>query len=80
MSIIGVMPFGSLLAGAVASKIGAPQTVMLGGSLCFLNAIWFSLRLEEIRRIVRPIYVELGILPELASGIQAASAIQTPPE
>jgi len=80
MSIIGITPFGSLLAGGVASRIGAPHTVMVGGTVCILVAIWFSLRLDEIRRIVRPIYVELGILPELASGIQAASVMQTPPE
>jgi MFS family permease len=80
MSIIGITPFGSLLAGAVANRIGAPHTVAVGGTVCIFVAIWFSLRLDEIRRVVRPIYVELGILPELASGIQAASAIQTPPE
>jgi hypothetical protein len=36
--------------------------------------------LPEIRRVVRPIYRNLGILPEVAEGIQAASALQTPPE
>lgn len=80
MALIGIMPFGSLLAGGVANKMGAPHTVMLGGSICIVSAVWFAFRLEEFRRIVRPIYVELGILPELATGIQAASAIQTPPE
>ena len=80
MALIGIMPFGSLLAGGVASKIGAPHTVMLGGSICILSAILFALHLSEIRRVVRPIYVQLGILPEIATGIQAASAVQTPPE
>jgi len=80
MAIIGIMPFGSLLAGGLASKIGAPYTVILGGSICMVIALWFSLRLEEIRRIIRPVYVELGILPAVASGIQAASALQEPPE
>ena len=51
MSLIGIMPFGSLLAGAFASKLGAPHTVMLGGSICMLSAIWFALRLQEIRRV-----------------------------
>jgi MFS family permease len=80
MAIIGIMPFGSLLAGGLASKIGAPYTVILGGSISMVIALWFSLRLEEIRRIIRPVYVELGILPAVASGIQAASALQEPPE
>jgi MFS family permease len=80
LSFTGVMPLGSLIAGSLASRFGAPMTVVFGGSLCVACAIWFSTRLPEIRRIVRPIYVELGILPEVASGIQAASVLQTPPE
>jgi hypothetical protein len=53
---------------------------MVGGTLCMLTAFWFSRRLRGIREVVRPIYIKLGILPEVASGIQAASALQTPPE
>ena len=80
MAFIGDAPFGSLIAGFAANKIGAPYTVMVGGTLCMLTAFWFSRRLRGIREVVRPIYVKLGILPEVASGIQAASALQTPPE
>jgi MFS family permease len=80
MAIMGMMPFGSLFAGAIASRFGAPQTVIIGGSLCLIVAIWFSSQLEQLRRAVRPIYVELGILPEVAAGINAASQLQTPPE
>jgi MFS family permease len=80
LSFTGVMPFGSLIAGTLASRIGAPLTVVLGGALCLGAATWFTVKLPQIRRIVRPIYAELGILPEIATGVQAASALQTPPE
>jgi len=80
LSFTGLMPFGSLIAGAMASRIGAPMTVICGGILCGGAGIWFSLRLPEIRRVVRPIYRNLGILPEVAQGLQAASALQRPPE
>ena len=80
LSFTGVMPFGSLIAGAMAARIGAPMTVICGGLLCIAAGLWFSVRLPEIRRVVRPIYRNLGILPEVAEGIQAASALQTPPE
>jgi predicted MFS family arabinose efflux permease len=80
MAFIGVVPFGSLIAGLAASKIGAPHTVMMGGVFCMAAAFWFSRRLSGIRKVIRPIYVQLGILPEVATGIQAASALQTPPE
>jgi len=80
MAFIGAAPFGSLIAGALASKIGAPLTVVCGGSLCVLVAFWFSVQLKEIRRIVKPIYMELGILPEVATAIETAALLQTPPE
>ncbi len=37
----GTAPFGSLIAGAAASRIGAPRTLMIGGSLCVVGAAWF---------------------------------------
>jgi MFS family permease len=80
MAFIGMTPFGSLMAGALASKIGAPLTVILGGAFCIVCATWFSRQLKEIRRQIRPIYQGLGIIPEVASGIQTASVLQTPPE
>jgi len=33
-----------------------------------------------LRRMVRPIYIQIGIIPELAQGIQTASLLQEPPE
>jgi len=80
MSLLGVAPFGSLLAGALAERIGAPATVIVGGALCLAEAIWFARLLPRLRKTIRPIYVDLGILPELAEGLQSATALQTPPE
>jgi MFS family permease len=80
MSFLGMAPFGSLLAGELASRFGAARTVMMTGSVCVLGSVWFALRLPEIRRVVRPIYAGLGILPEVAAGLEAASALGTPPE
>jgi predicted MFS family arabinose efflux permease len=80
MAFMGMAPFGSLLAGTLATRIGAPHTVMLTGSLCIAGAAWFAANLGAIRKAVRPIYTDLGILPEVASGIGVATALQTPPE
>lgn len=80
IAFLGMAPFGSLLAGTLATKIGAPRTVMLTGSVCIAGAAWFTFRLPSIRQAVHPIYAGLGILPEVATGIQAATTLQTPPE
>jgi predicted MFS family arabinose efflux permease len=60
----GVAPFGSLLAGALAERIGAPETLAVGGAISIAGALLFARHLPQIRKLVRPIYVERGILPE----------------
>jgi MFS family permease len=65
MAFMGTAPFGSLLAGALASRIGAPHTLLLGGLGCIAAALWFASRLPALRETVRPIYVERGILPDV---------------
>lgn len=62
-AILGMNPIGSLLAGAVAARIGVPATMIGAGAICLAGAIWFYWKLPEIRRVIRPIYRELGILP-----------------
>jgi len=80
LSFMGILPFGSLISGALADKFGAPTTVIGGGALCIAVATWFSMQLKHVRRIVRPIYIQLGIIPEVAEGLQAATSFQIPPE
>jgi MFS family permease len=64
MAFVGMAPFGSLLAGSMASAIGAPWTVMINGIAVVLGAAWFFTQLPALRRTVRPIYQEMGIIPE----------------
>ena len=49
MMIIGVAPFGSLLAGVVAERLGAPATVAAGGVICLASAGVFWTQLPQIR-------------------------------
>jgi len=62
MAFVGMAPFGSLLAGGMASAIGAPITVVVNGAVVMLGAAWFASRLPAVREVVRPIYREMGIL------------------
>ncbi len=70
MAFVGMAPFGSLLAGGLAHAIGAPRTVMLSGVCCVAGAAWFATQMPTIRRLIRPIYVDLGILPAVDAAIQ----------
>ena len=80
MAFLGMAPFGSLLAGGLAARIGAPATVFWCGAIVVVSSLWFSRQLPAIRAEVRPLYIKLGILPEMAMAVQQASALQTPPE
>ncbi len=80
MAFLGTAPFGSLIAGSLSSRIGAPHTLMVGGVCCIAGALWFASLLPAIRAAVRPIYVKLGILPEMAKGLVHAAELSVPPE
>jgi len=73
MAFMGMAPVGGLLAGTLASRIGAPNTVLLGGLAVLAVAAWFGARLPTLHREVAPIYRRLGIIPEVASGLQTAT-------
>ncbi len=76
MAFMGTAPFGSLLAGALAARIGAPHTVLLGGTACILGGVVFSRALPRLRELVVPIYVDRGILPPIAAGLSDATALR----
>ncbi|HEX4229872.1 MAG TPA: MFS transporter [Bryobacteraceae bacterium] len=65
MAFFGAAPLGSLLAGALAHRIGAPLTVIVTGTFCIAGSLWFTLELPKVNAVIRPIYREMGLLPEL---------------
>jgi MFS family permease len=72
LSLLGMAPFGSLAAGIVATRIGAPDTVAAGGALCLLGGVLFSARLPSLGKEAAPLS---GLAPEVKVGEPAESAI-----
>lgn len=73
MAFLGMTPLGSLFAGSLAGWIGAADTVLVGGIACLIGGLIFALLLPRMRTLVRPIYARMGILPEVAAGVQSAT-------
>lgn len=73
MAYVGMSPFGSLIHGILASRIGVAWTLAIGGSVTAVAAVLFGMRLPMLRDVVWPIYRRMGILPEVAAGIEAAT-------
>jgi hypothetical protein len=65
MAFTGMAPFGSLMAGSLASMIGAPNTLFICGLACIVGSLLFFTKLPLIRKLVRPIYVQMGIIRQM---------------
>jgi MFS family permease len=68
LAFMGMAPFGSLLAGWAASRIGAPHAIMLSGALAITGALAFLTRLPEVREKARPVYERMCIAHGAAAG------------
>ena len=80
MAFLGMAPFGSLLAGHLAGRIGAPHTLLMGGIGCLVGAGLFVRQLPRLHQIIHPIYVSKGILPQVATGLRDTVNLLVPPE
>jgi MFS family permease len=71
MMLIGMAPFGSLLAGWAADHIGAPLVVAGGGTVCALAGLVFATQLPRLRAAARPILIARGVIIEPTTGGEA---------
>ncbi|MEI7835589.1 MAG: MFS transporter [Planctomycetota bacterium] len=62
MAFMGAAPVGALAAGFLAQKIGLTATVIGGGCICVVASGVFLSRLGALRRVLRSIYVRMGII------------------
>ena len=76
MVFIGATPVGSLIGGAIATRLGAPVTVAAGGLGCVALAALFGPRLSHLGNEIRRRSTDPGVLPEVASGLQTASELR----
>jgi MFS family permease len=64
MAFQGAAPFGSLLAGWLAVRVGPAAVVLGSGVVVLLVGAAFATQLPWLRQHARPVYARLGILPE----------------
>jgi MFS family permease len=72
MMFMGVAPFGALVAGWAADRIGAPRTVLIGGLMCVAAAAIFRWSLPRLRADARRLIVaQQAVGGEPPAGISA---------
>jgi len=69
MLVVGVSPFGALLAGWLSGRYGAAVVVHVYAFGSLLASLLFLRKLPALRQLVRPIYVRKGIIPEVAMAL-----------
>lgn len=53
LAMVGMMPFGNLLAGSLAQLFGAPGALSICGSVCLLGSLWFSFQSVHVTNWIR---------------------------
>jgi MFS family permease len=53
MAFQGMVPLGALISGGLASLLGAPIAVIIGGFCCIASGVIFSMSLPGLRDAVR---------------------------
>ncbi|MBE9057633.1 MFS transporter [Sphaerospermopsis sp. LEGE 08334] len=61
-TFLGILPFGNLFFGGLANYIGVDNALLFGGICCILGTYFFARQLSNIRKLVNPIYQEMGLL------------------
>ena len=61
MAFLGALPFGNLLAGAIARYAGEDVAFTLNAALCLAALLFFWRALPGLRAAARPVYARLGL-------------------
>jgi MFS family permease len=76
----GMYPLGSLLAGSLASRIGAPGTLLIGGVCCLIGGALFARQLPAMRQAMHPVFARMGYLsaegPDLSRAADARVTLE----
>jgi MFS family permease len=74
LAFFGMGPLGSLLAGFLASRLGAGGAFLIFGLVSLASSLVFAALLPELRRALRPIYLRVGVLPHASAEAETAKA------
>ena len=78
VAFMGMAPFGSLLAGWTASRIGVAHTMGLSGVFVLAGAAGFSSKLKEVSAHAAPVYTRLGLEAIAARELREAEQAERP--
>lgn len=72
MTFTGITPIGSMFLGALEEYTGLPIIILISGIFCIAGASVFEHYRPLVRKHARPVYIEKGIIKEIAIGLDSA--------
>jgi MFS family permease len=78
MMLVGMAPFGSLIGGWLADRIGAPLVVAIGGLFCAVAGALFAWQLPSLREAALPILIARGMIPDPLNPISEVAVMARP--
>lgn len=76
MTFTGITPIGSMTLGALEKYTGLPVIILISGIFCIAGAVVFEHYRPLVRKYARPVYIEKGIIKEIAIGLGSAEEQQ----
>ncbi len=73
MAFMGMAPIGSIAVGSLAARWNVHIVLFISGILCLIGSAVFRSKLPLLRKMIRPIYAEKGIIPQVAKGLGQAT-------
>ncbi len=73
VAFLGMAPFGSFGAGTMAGIVGPRVTLLTGAACCLIGTILFARNLPKIREAIRPLYIKMGIIKQVADGLESVA-------
>jgi len=67
MAFMGTAPFGSFVAGSIATVTNVPFTLALGGASCIVGALVFAFHLPRLNVKIKAAYEKIGIIKRSVS-------------
>ncbi len=69
MALMGVVPIGAMLLGYVEKFVGLSNLFLINGIVCVLAALAYEKARPTLRKQMRKVYVEKGLVHEIATGM-----------
>lgn len=76
ISFMGMTPFGALMSGALAERLGTANVLLLSGLCCIAGGLYFASKVRRLRRLAHRAYIRKGLVRRRRRGGSSTQAMR----